>query len=61
MKKQHTKGIGAAICLLLLLLMQGCAVFANRGPGKSWSQISAEEEQQRELGDSLPGDSGLLP
>ncbi len=56
MKKQQARAARAIICLVLLVVMQGCTTFQNRASGKSWSQIAAEEEREQELNQSLPGD-----
>jgi hypothetical protein len=56
MKKKQARAARAIICLVLLLVMQGCTTFQNRASGKSWSQIAAEEEGEQELNQSLPGD-----
>ena len=59
--KNHGANVTRIIlCVLGLVIVQGCATHQDHGSSKSWSQIGAEEERQERL-DSFPDGYGLLP
>ena len=61
MKKRQVKIARAIICLVVLVVAQGCSSLLNRESGKSWSQIAAEAEREQQLGEPLQGDWDVLP
>lgn len=61
MKTKPTKAVRAFLCLVVLVVIPGCTTFQNRASGRSWSQIAAEEEQERQLNDWQQGNGDLLP
>lgn len=61
MKKIAAKAVRAFLCAVILVVMPGCTLFQNRTSGKSWSQIAAEEEQERQLKERQQGDWNVLP
>ncbi len=60
MKNQVAKIARLLLCVLGLVVVQGCATPQDHGSRKSWSQISAEQEREQRL-NSSPEDWGLLP
>jgi len=61
MKKRQVKIARAIICLVVLVVVQGCSSLQNRESGKSWSQIAAEERQEQELNQLQQLDWDVLP
>jgi len=59
--KQLTKAATAVLCLVVLVVVQGCSTFQGSAPGKSWSRIGAEEDREQRL-DAAPQDGwSMLP
>jgi hypothetical protein len=63
MNKQLAKATGAVLCLVVLVVVQGCTTPQSSASGKSWSQIAAEEDraQQQQLSESPQGDWKMFP
>jgi hypothetical protein len=59
MKKQQAKTAKVTLCLMALVVAQGCATHQDRVSGKSWSQIAAREQEQRFS--TLPDGDWSLP
>ncbi len=49
MKNQITKLARLILCVLGLVIVQGCATTQDYGSVKPWSQIGAEEYQSEQL------------
>jgi hypothetical protein len=61
MNKQLAKVARAILCLVVLVVVQGCTTFQRSESGKSWSQMAAEEEREQPLDESPHGDWNMLP
>jgi hypothetical protein len=59
--KQLAKVARAILCLVVLVVVQGCTTFQSSESGKSWSQVAAEEGRQQPLDESPYGDWNMLP
>jgi hypothetical protein len=61
--KQLAKASRAVVCLVVLVVAQGCTTPQSSASGKSWSQIAAEEDraQQQQLSESPQGDWKMFP
>jgi hypothetical protein len=51
----------AILCLVVLVVVQGCSTPQRSASGKSWSQIAGEEDREQQLSESLQGDWNMLP
>ena len=62
MNKQLAKATGAVLCLVVLVVVQGCTTPQSNASGKSWSQIAAEEDRaQQQLSESPQGNWKMFP
>jgi len=61
MNKQLAKAVRAILCLVVLIVVQGCSTPQSRASGKSWSQIAGEEDRAQQLSESPQGDWKMLP
>jgi hypothetical protein len=61
MNKQPAKAARAVLCLVVLVVVQGCTTFQRSASGKSWSQIAAEEAREQQLSESPQGNWNMLP
>jgi hypothetical protein len=59
--KQLTKVARAILCLVILIVVQGCTTAQSRVSGKSWSQIAGEEDRVQQLSESPQGDWNMFP
>jgi hypothetical protein len=61
MNKQLAKAARAVLCLVVLVVVQGCTTPQNSTLGKSWSQIAGEEDRAQQLSGSPQGDWIMFP
>jgi hypothetical protein len=61
MNKQLAKAARAVLCLVILVVVQGCTTPQSSASGKSWSQIATEEDREQQLSESPQGDWNRLP
>ena len=61
MKHKLIKAARVILCLLALVVSQGCTTPQNRESGKSWSQAGCEEEQAQRLSESPEDEWNILP
>jgi hypothetical protein len=61
MNKQIAKAARAVLCLVVLVVIQGCTTPRSSASGKSWSQIASEEDRAQQLSESPQGDWKMLP
>ncbi|MGO8930638.1 MAG: hypothetical protein ACLQU3_27590 [Limisphaerales bacterium] len=61
MNKQLAKGARAMLCLVVLVVIQGCTTFQRSEAGKSWSQVAAEETGAERLSEAPQGDWNMFP
>ena len=61
MNKQLAKVARAMLCLVVLVVVQGCSTSQRSESGKSWSQVAGEETEAERLSDAPYGDWNMLP
>jgi hypothetical protein len=61
MNKQLAKVARAILCLVVLVVVQGCTSPQSSASGKSWSQIAAEDERQQQLNERPQSDWKMFP
>jgi hypothetical protein len=62
MNKHLAKAARAVLCLVVVVVVQGCSTPQSSTSGKSWSQIAGEEDgQQQQLSESPQGDWEMFP
>jgi hypothetical protein len=62
MNKHLVKAARAVLCLVVLVVVQGCRTPQSSTSGKSWSQIAGEEDrEQQDLSESPQGDWNMFP
>jgi hypothetical protein len=61
MNQQLTKVARVLLCLVVLVVVQGCTTPQSSASGKSWSQIAGEEEREQEFSESPQDDWGMRP
>ena len=61
MNKQLAKAARAVLCLVVLVVVQGCTTSQRSASGKPWSAITTEEERQQRLSDLPQDDWNFLP
>jgi hypothetical protein len=61
LNKQLAKAARAVLCLVVLVVAQGCTTPQSSASGKSWSQIAGEEDRTQQLSESPQGDWNMFP
>jgi hypothetical protein len=62
MNKHLANAARAVLCLVVLVVVQGCSTPQSNTSGKSWSQIAGEEDrEQQDLSESSQGDWNMFP
>jgi hypothetical protein len=59
--EQVAKAARAVICLLVLVVVQGCTTFQGSASGKSWSRIAGEEDREQQIEASPQDGWTVLP
>jgi hypothetical protein len=61
MNKQIAKAARAVLCLVVLVVVQGCTTPQSTTSGKSWSQIAGEEDRAQQPSGSEQSDWTMFP
>jgi hypothetical protein len=61
MNKQLANAARAMLCLVVMVVVQGCTTSQRSESGKSWSQIAAEETSAERLSEAPQGDWNMFP